>query len=458
LLLWGDPAIASGYGRAAGFCGSLGMEICEPLSFKGRKGSGLPGGRDGYADPKLKPTYDFEKYLYTYRLWGRMLYNPDTPPEAWRRYLNKEFGPASRDAEAALANASRILPLITTAHLPSAANNGYWPEMYTNMPMVDEKRPHPYGDTPAPKRFDTVSPLDPELFLSIEEFALEIVGGKYSGKYSPVEVASWLDTLSARAAEHLKAAEKLARNRKGASFQSLAVDVGIQSGLGTFFAAKLRAGVLYLIYERNGNTAALRDAIASYRAARAAWVPLAESAKGVYAKDVTFGRATHLRGDWADRLAAIDLDLGDMENRARNEGLVLPTPLYQGDIVPAAKLTPYWPDRASIPLQHTPPQSYLRGDPVKITAGIWPYAGDLSRLSVRLHYRHVNQAEAYHVDEMTRSESQWEAVIPNGYTDSPWPLQYYFELRETMRRVTLYPRLDVNAANQPYFVIRQAKE
>lgn len=50
LLLWGDPALAAGYGRFAGFCGSLGMELCEPLSFKGRLGSGLPGGRNAYAD------------------------------------------------------------------------------------------------------------------------------------------------------------------------------------------------------------------------------------------------------------------------------------------------------------------------------------------------------------------------------------------------------------------------
>ena len=40
ILLWGDPALAGGYGRHAGFCGSLGMEVSEPLCFKGRQGSG----------------------------------------------------------------------------------------------------------------------------------------------------------------------------------------------------------------------------------------------------------------------------------------------------------------------------------------------------------------------------------------------------------------------------------
>ena len=93
LLLWGDPAMAAGYGRASSFCGSSGVELFEPLSFKGRKGSGLPGGRDAYADAALRPARDYEKYLYGYRLWGRLLYNPDrraghvapVPPQRVRR-------------------------------------------------------------------------------------------------------------------------------------------------------------------------------------------------------------------------------------------------------------------------------------------------------------------------------------------------------------------------------------
>ena len=54
-LLWGDPALASGYGRAANFCGAAGLEIMEPLFFKGREGSGHPGGRDAYAESLWMP-------------------------------------------------------------------------------------------------------------------------------------------------------------------------------------------------------------------------------------------------------------------------------------------------------------------------------------------------------------------------------------------------------------------
>ena len=39
ILIWGDPDLARGYGKHSTFCNSLGVELCEPLSFKGRMGT-----------------------------------------------------------------------------------------------------------------------------------------------------------------------------------------------------------------------------------------------------------------------------------------------------------------------------------------------------------------------------------------------------------------------------------
>ena len=41
-----DPVFAAGYARAFQFCGSCGVEVMEPLSFKGRRGSGIAGRAD----------------------------------------------------------------------------------------------------------------------------------------------------------------------------------------------------------------------------------------------------------------------------------------------------------------------------------------------------------------------------------------------------------------------------
>ncbi|HSZ57114.1 MAG TPA: twin-arginine translocation signal domain-containing protein, partial [Tepidisphaeraceae bacterium] len=94
-LLWGDPEMAAGYGRASSFCGALGLDLFEPLSFKGRKGSGMKGGRNAYADRSLNPADDWEKFRYTYKLWGRLTYNPDCDAEVWRRDWHSEHSDGS---------------------------------------------------------------------------------------------------------------------------------------------------------------------------------------------------------------------------------------------------------------------------------------------------------------------------------------------------------------------------
>jgi hypothetical protein len=250
-LLWGDPVSTAAHARAFRFCGGDGAELFEPLSFKGRRGSGLPGGRCAYADKSLNPKWDWEKYLYTYRVWGRLLYNPRADSDTWRRSLRKRFGDSAPALESALGSATRILPLVTTAHLPSAANDTFGPEFYTNQPVMDANEPQPYGDTPAPKVFANVSPLDPQLFSRISDFVDEMLQGERTGKYSPVEVAQWLEDLAQDADSGLAEAQSKSNATNGEDaintspeFRRAAADLKIHVGLGRFFAAKLRSGTL----------------------------------------------------------------------------------------------------------------------------------------------------------------------------------------------------------------------
>ncbi|HTB16273.1 MAG TPA: hypothetical protein VK752_32115 [Bryobacteraceae bacterium] len=416
LLLWADPVFAAGYARAFEFCGSSGVEIMEPLSFKGRRGSGVASNgtasRCAYADASLRPRWDWEKYLDTYRVWGRKLYDPD----------------AKVEVEPSLAAASRILPIVTTAHLPSAANNNYWPEIYTNQSLVEPSKTE-YGDTPSPKTFGNTSPLDPQLFSRINDFADELLKGERSGKYSPIEVAQWLEDLAA-VAQPVKA-------------RRVDIDVAIQSGLGKFFAAKFRAGVLYAIHERTGDREALEEALKFYGAARAAWSELAEKAKGVYVADITVGELPWLHGHWLDRLPAIDADIELLKKRLPSSG---PTgdPKVKAAIVEATGR----PQRPSVEIGHRAPDRFQRKQPLALEI-----TGP-ALVSARLFYRHVNQAERWQSAAMERKGSSYIASIPGAYTDSPYPLQYYFELKSAPERAWLHPGFPQNLAGQPYYVIR----
>ena len=443
LLLWGDPALSAGYSRYSSICGSDGVELCEPLSFKGRMGSGLPGHRGGYADESLRPEGGaWKKYLYTYRIWGRMLYNPDTPREVWSRYLETQFGPAARDCEIALGNASRVLLTITTAHTPSCSNNGYWPEIHTNIPIVNGNR------------FGNVSPLDPELFTTCNQFADELIGGKPSGKYSAFQVARWLDGMYRAANAHLARAREKIANADDPAFRRLAIDTEIQAGTARYFAEKLRAAVAYAFYRETGDQAAIREALERYASSREAWVKLSDVA-GVYVDDVTFGPNSVLRGHWADRLDAIDRDLADMRAKSKEEPAVAP----EG---PTAK----WATAISRPgfgavtrqtrsrCGHLPPASFRRGDPIPLEIAAKP---GFRLASAVLHYRHVDQSAAYQTVEMSADGDRFRAQIPGPYTDSPYPMLYYFVLRDTRGAAWIYPGFNADLANQPYFVVRQAE-
>src|SRR5262249_59574867 len=172
----------------------------------GRRGSGIKGDRGAYADASLRSRWDWEKYVYGHRVWGRLLYNPESEPDAWRRYLARQYGAGAPAVESALANASRILPIVTTTHGTSAGNNTYWPEVYLNQSMLDAEHPGPYRDTPAPRVFGNVTPLDPQLFSRINDFADELLKGERDAKYSPLEVAQWIEDYAGAAAKHLAVA------------------------------------------------------------------------------------------------------------------------------------------------------------------------------------------------------------------------------------------------------------
>lgn len=398
LLPWADPVFAAGYARAFQFCGACGVEVMEPLSFKGRRGSGIAGSRTALRKP---PRYDWERYLDTYRVWGAKLLDPN----------------AEVKIDAKLAAASRILPIVTTAHMPSAANNNYWPEIYTNQAMTEGIRDE-YSDTPSPKTFGNTEPLDPQLFLRISDFADELLKGERSGKYSPAEVAAWLEDLAT---------------------QSAGPATYLQSGLGRFFAAKFRAGVLYEIYARTGDRDALAKSLELYRTARATWKQFADTAKAEYVDDITVGEQKWLRGHWLDRLPAIDADIAAVEAKLA-AAKASDHPRIRAAIGEALRTAP----RPSMPVRHTPPARFQPKQPLVLKASC--DAGG------RLYYRHVSQAERWE----SAALNDGAATIPPAYTDSPYPLQYYFEFRTAPDKAFLYPGFAPDLANQPYFVVRRA--
>ena len=173
----------------------------------------------------------------------------------------KQFGPGAESVELALANATRILPIVLTVHGASAGNNTYWPEVYTNQSIPDPKNKNPYTDSPSPRVFGNVSPMDPQLFLRINDFAAELIKNERSGKYTPIEAAQWLEDYADAAAKYLSLAESTSIGKERPEFRRMSIDIAITVGLGRFFASKFRSGVLFGIFEQSGDYSALEGII-----------------------------------------------------------------------------------------------------------------------------------------------------------------------------------------------------
>lgn len=441
LLLSGDPALARGYGRCGTFAGALGVELCEPLFFKGRKGSGQSGDRDPYVDDALRlGLEDWRKYAYTYVLWGRLADDPDADPAIWRRHLRAAHGPAAGDVEAALAVLSRVLPLVTTAHVPSASNNAYWPEVYTDLPISPWFHVHPYAwDTPNPTRWASASPLDPALFATVDEYVDATLAGPLDGRYTPLEVAAWLERLveAGEAATERATARIEPGDPQG---RRVLVDLRVLARLGRFFAGKFRAAVEYGFYERTGDPDLLVAAIRLLEGAHAAFAEIPGVVDGVYQRDLAFGEWPTERGHWADRLGAMADDLRAL--RIEHERV-------RGAVTGGGREIERRSDRWRLDgARLEAPDAFRRGDPMEVRLS----PGQTIAGAV-LHYRRVDQSAPWQRVEMEPVGEAFVGRVPEGYTDTAFPLMCFAEVRRPDDHPILVPGLDEDLANQPYLVV-----
>jgi hypothetical protein len=107
--------------------------------------------------------------------------------------------------------------------------------------------------------------------------------------------------------------------------------------------------------------------------------------------------------------------------------------------------------RPALHIEHVPVEHFKRNQPLMIQASI---KGKV--IAVELRYRRVDQAETWRPAEMKLASGKWSVGVPADYTDSAFPIQYYFVVRNVKDPAALHPGLGANLMSQPYFVARQA--
>ena len=240
-------------------------------------------------------------------------------------------------------------------------------------------------------------------------------------------------------------AESRAPEPKRPEYRRLATDIAVQADLGRFFGAKFRAGVLYHIFEKTGDRAALEASLKCYRGARDAWAAMADRTQGVYLRSITFGPGRPMSGHWADRLKNIDTDIArvaaklDSAKPAQTDGLV-PRVIKEATGRPPQRVADG---------RHNAPGKFQRGQAIALE-----FAAGRDYSAVQLLYRRVNHAGRWQSAPMQSSGRLWRGTIPADYADSAYSIQYYFELREPAASAGLFPGLGEQRDQQPYFVVR----
>ena len=200
-------------------------------------------------------------------------------------------------------------------------------------------------------------------------------------------------------------------------------------------------------HERTGDRAALEEALKLYRAARDIWAQMAESARGVYVADITVGELAVAARPLARPAAG-------HRRRYRRHGEAARHPRSPNRGGRARKgrhrRRARTPRARTFACSHTPEPHLRDKEPLYVELKA-PQTG-----SARLWYRHFNQAERWQTTEMLPlpDSDRFRASIDASFAQSPYPVQYYFEVRLSAEKVWLYPGFDASRSNQPYYVVR----
>ena len=189
---------------------SDGVEIMEPLSFKGRRGSGLAGDRAAAMLTRPEAALGLAEVR---QYWQSRLGPVAVQSELRSRRLATLSARAIRRRSVRGRNPlwptpAGFCPLSPRSIGHRPANNTYWPRSTSTIRLSDPTSRQPYRDTPFPECSECHS-FDPQLFSRINDFADQLLKGERSGKYSPIEAADWIEMAAAAAKELAQAESRL---------------------------------------------------------------------------------------------------------------------------------------------------------------------------------------------------------------------------------------------------------
>lgn len=407
LLLWGDPNYVRRFATTVKLYDGDSFEVNEMLATKmlgephDEKPLDILNAAYRYYD------YEFERYWHFYRLWGRLTYNPETPPEVWEHAFTERFGPhAGVHVMRALHLASQVLPRIVAASY-----------LYRNFPTTRGwAEMNRQGSLP---QYAGEEGSDIQQFMNVQDEAKSILAKTDTAMRRPEETSQWFAQTAAAIEEELAQAGTAAGNE----FRVTNADLKILAGLARYHSNRLLAGVAY-------NLGWFDEAIAHEKDAIASWGGMVAAAGDVFSDNLAFGaHAVGFSRHWKEEYQLLQRDFEKLQS---GRDKAHPPVIARNIQPPVVRLLP------------------ARG--LEISAVVTSPVGIKW---VRLRYRHVTQYEDYQTAEMSLDprSGQYTARIPASFIDPKWDLMYFVEAVDLKGAGRMYPDLDVET---PYRVLKRA--
>lgn len=466
LTLWGDPDYAKRFAESCTLGGGEGFEVFAPLTNKGY--GNKPGAWPVIKSPEHRVgKWEQERYWAFYLAFGRLGYNPNTPLDFWHREFRHRFGEAAMHVEQAYRDASRILPTITTALLPSASEWYWWPEMDTGDGLAEYSR----TQTSDPGRYAAIRRWERTPAWRCEEWDAtpgtieNWIDGKLDARYRVSDMYSHLQSLCSTVEWNRKQAAETSKLQT-AEQRMTDVDLRLLAGLAAFHSAKYRAAVDYAVFEATADRRTRERVPCAFDEAAEAWKRLVTATDGVYHDDLVFGitldmprskQGHHHSGHWRDRLPEIESEL----QRLRDGKLEAPNRL--NSTPPQDRL--FGPPLSSGGKQirlHEPPTSFDATQPltlrIAVDLNVVLDGDDRPPTRVKLLIRPLDQTRPWRELEMeleSREGKQetWQTTVPVAALDPHFDVQYYYLFAYPNSKTLAWPYESNWMYRPPYFVV-----
>lgn len=449
IFLWGDPDYARRFSYSTQFGDALGFEVTAPLSLKGGHFHLQDEPWPLFDDSSFEHyEWEDERYWAWYLFFGRLGYSTDTDPDVWEREFYNRFGDAAELIRKAYRSASKILPLLTAAHLTRHPALTNWAEMDTGGALFAEHNFNPQFEQ-YEVTYMNAEPSDPGLFYGIDEFVQDVLADECRNKYTPLQVRQWYRQFASETRTAVVDAERAATDTDG-EFRTTVLDLRMLADLAEYHAEKTAAALALAFYQETQDQDYLSVAYRAAQAAREAWTTMADRGREAYHDDLVFGMGPSRAdsGQWIDRLEEIDADIEELSQLIKQNDI---------DMDYKVKINRVDLDRSEQPSFNFPsiditlPETVRAGEAIEVevqTGELNPHQG------LTLHYRHTDQTEgSFEQIEMDPIDRGYRATIPGDYVTAEWDLQLYCSSTDEAGDALLYPGIYHADEPAPYVVI-----